>query len=342
MHTAHIACVKRILSAAEQQGFDPAEVLSRANVDRQAPLFLNADLTDVKREHWIGIEPVFAVWDYAAGAFPRQRLLKDLMTALPAEALGPLGFLMLTAPTLRASLEQLMAHFAVVTTSGVWRRRDVGRKVWLTWSRIGYSPGQCLANEAIFAHTVVILEQVARGRVLPDRICFQHAALPSSAALSKLLPVPISYGERENALIFEREQLEERPPLENRPMALYFERRLGEQLDFVRTRQSLVDALRSELRREPSLTDECLFVASERLGMSSRSLQRKLSRAGTSFSRELEHARQERAYELVSGSGQPIVRIARDLGFTDASAFSRAFRRWFEASPSALRRARPD
>lgn len=193
MHTAHIACVKRILAAAEQQGFAPAELLMRARVDRQAPLFLNADLTDAKREHWISIEPVFAVWDYAASALPRQRLLSDLMAALPAEALGPLGFLMLTAPSLRESLEQLMAHFAVVTTSGVWRRREVGRNIWLSWTRIGRSPGQCLANEAIFAHIVVILGQVAQGRVLPDRITFQHAALPSSAALAKLLPVPITY-----------------------------------------------------------------------------------------------------------------------------------------------------
>jgi AraC-like DNA-binding protein len=339
MHTAHVATVKRILSAAERQGFGPTEVLTRAKVADVASIFLLADLTEVRREHWVAIEPVIKVWDYAAKALTRERLLDDLLQALPVEELGPLGFSMLTQSSLDASIDQVMRYFAVITSHGEWARRESAQHVSLVWKRVAHSPGKCLANEAIFAHLVVMLQQLAGTEILPDRISFQHPQQPSSAALSMLLPVPVKYSARDNEIVFRREPLTAVPRLANPAMAKYFERRLTEQLVLVRGNPSVVDALRLELRREATLAQESLDAASDRLKVSRRTLQRRLVGARTSFSAELLRARQERAFELVTKTARPLAEVATELGFADASTFARAFRRWFEAAPSELRRS---
>ena len=104
---------------------------------------------------------------------------------------------------------------------------------------------------------------------------------------------------------------------------------------------SIVDRLRRDLETNGSFTTECLVEASERIGVSPRTLQRHLDRSGTSFSAELERARRARAVHLLTTTERPLWAIAGELGFCDASSFSRAFQRWFARAPGAVRRALP-
>lgn len=78
------------------------------------------------------------------------------------------------------------------------------------------------------------------------------------------------------------------------------------------------------------------WVASE-LAMSSRNLQRKLAEEGTSLADLLDRFRRMKAHQRLTQTQDPILNIALDLGFSDASAFGRACKRWFGCSPSQVR-----
>ena len=75
--------------------------------------------------------------------------------------------------------------------------------------------------------------------------------------------------------------------------------------------------------------------AARALGMSERSLARALSDEGTGFRELRDEVRQERAITMLR-AGERIDRIARHLGFSDPSAFHRAFRRWTGRSPGSF------
>ena len=75
------------------------------------------------------------------------------------------------------------------------------------------------------------------------------------------------------------------------------------------------------------------------LGMSVRSLQRKLSEAGTTFRTLLDEIRKELALSYVRDPNIEFVEIAFLLGFSEQSAFSRAFKRLTGISPSEVRSA---
>ena len=74
------------------------------------------------------------------------------------------------------------------------------------------------------------------------------------------------------------------------------------------------------------------------LGLSSRTLQRRLTDRGLTLSDVLARVRRDRAVELLGDRSLGITRIAHLVGFTNLSSFSRAFRIWTGLSPRAYRR----
>jgi AraC-like DNA-binding protein len=73
------------------------------------------------------------------------------------------------------------------------------------------------------------------------------------------------------------------------------------------------------------------------LGMSLRGLQRKLSDEGTSYSRIFDEVRHELAQNYLAGSHRSVNEITYLLGYSEQSAFTRAFKRWNGKSPSDYR-----
>ena len=78
--------------------------------------------------------------------------------------------------------------------------------------------------------------------------------------------------------------------------------------------------------------------AARALGMSTRTLQRRLAEAGLCYSVLLDQARFERARCLLENPGERLCDIAAALGYADAGSFTRAFERWAGMSPSKYRK----
>jgi Transcriptional regulator containing an amidase domain and an AraC-type DNA-binding HTH domain len=83
--------------------------------------------------------------------------------------------------------------------------------------------------------------------------------------------------------------------------------------------------------------DLSLLLLARRCDLPVRSLQRHLHAAGTSYTCLLQAVRLQRASTLLINTMMPIADITKDLGFSDASNFSRAFYCWTGVSPSAFR-----
>jgi AraC-like DNA-binding protein len=73
------------------------------------------------------------------------------------------------------------------------------------------------------------------------------------------------------------------------------------------------------------------------MGMSERTLHRRLEKEGTSFQQVLDDTRRELAEQYMSRSDLSLAEVAYLIGFGDQSSFFRAFRRWFATSPKRWR-----
>jgi AraC-like DNA-binding protein len=76
-----------------------------------------------------------------------------------------------------------------------------------------------------------------------------------------------------------------------------------------------------------------------RLGMSERTLQRRLADEGLSFQKLVDEARRELAEGLLVRSDYSLAEVAFLTGFSEQSAFNRAFKRWLDQTPAAYRQA---
>jgi len=99
----------------------------------------------------------------------------------------------------------------------------------------------------------------------------------------------------------------------------------------------LENALSSLLRHSPSMT---MVEASKRLGIETRTLQRRLKKTGNSFSTIQAQARFQAAQNMLSDRDLDIDTIALKLGFADRTTFTKSFSKWSGLPPATYRRVR--
>jgi AraC-like DNA-binding protein len=73
------------------------------------------------------------------------------------------------------------------------------------------------------------------------------------------------------------------------------------------------------------------------LGMSARTLRRRLEKEGTSYQRIKDNARRDLAISMLSVDGLTVSEVAEQVGFSDPSAFHRSFKKWTGQSPGSYR-----
>jgi AraC-like DNA-binding protein len=143
---------------------------------------------------------------------------------------------------------------------------------------------------------------------------------------------PVRFNQPQTRLVINAHVAHYELPLANRQMAISAEERLFENIP---TRTLCLVPLR--LRR---LLLRCygafpsLESAANNLGMSGRTLSRKLAEDSTTYQQILDAVREKLATEYFSRGGESVTQIALVLGFTDSSNFAKAFRRWTGLSPT--------
>ncbi|HSK02779.1 MAG TPA: AraC family transcriptional regulator ligand-binding domain-containing protein [Kofleriaceae bacterium] len=291
----------------------------------------------------IPIERVWALWAGVARQLGDPLLPLRIARATRLEDLQLMGFAILTAPTGHAALAQAIRYAPLITDSGRWSAEEDGDRITVRWVREGERRlGHRLANEAGLAQFVACMRQLCGDRFAPAGVRFRHAAPPAEAVVDghrAFFRCPVAFGGADDAFWFERRALQIVPPAANPGLAAFVrdhaERSLGSLGGslLARTRDAIDRALRAGERPGAE-------AAARELGMSERTLRRRLAVGGASFSTLVDEMLRERARTLVAATPRSITDIAIDLGFSDASAFSHAFRRWHGCAPRELRARR--
>ncbi len=168
-----------------------------------------------------------------------------------------------------------------------------------------------------------------------QRIEIPLAGSPRGVDLERSLGVPIRYGSSVLRWVFapdaSRIRLPRASPLLAEAYRSRCAHRLGRKSEDLAA-ERLVPWLLRSLGRAPSAADASAF-----LGVSRRTLYRQLERAETTYGALLTRVREERARHLLKNSRLTVESIALKLGFSETASFSRAFKRWTGASPSAFR-----
>lgn len=269
-------------------------------------------------------------------------LLKDPVLGLrlgarttPENLLGPVGMLFVLAETLQGAIEDLSRYLGIwqsdtyfgvvrgvqkseviyqITDTSIWpRRQDTEFSI-----------------SALCAFIRKMLERAWR----PDEIHFEHAAPRSADAVQQRFAAPVRFGQTMNRIILSTAVLDRVLPSRSKGAAPFLERHLLELAGNTPAGDgSVAGQAGFVIARRLGRSPVCLAKVAEAMGISARTLQRRLEAENIAFRDILRQQRQRVAEGLIATGKVPVSHIAEVVGYAESTVLSRAFKGWTGSSP---------
>jgi AraC-like DNA-binding protein len=251
------------------------------------------------------------------------------------------GRLALSAPTVGDALSALTRHF-VLHDSGGSPHVAVNDGTAIMSYGI-HVPGVRHADQVYDLSVAAmrnILRQLCGADWRPDFVTLPRERPRDIRPYRDVLQSPLRFNALQAAVVFPSHWLT-RPPDADAFLYRLLESRAVQE---VADRDPMLSRETRRAVRELLQSGNCSRAAvAERLGLHERTFGRRLQAAGTTFRQLLDATRGDVAKQLLLDTRSPIGRIAESLGYTDATAFTRAFRGWTGMTPREFRaRSRPD
>jgi len=249
-----------------------------------------------------------------------------------------LGHMVWHAPTLRVGLE-LCSQFQSLFMDGGRTRFDVQGDT-ARW-RVDFVRSDP-RFDAFWSEFVVFgmqrALQVFCGRhIRADAVYVEHRRPPHHAEYTRVFAGAERYGQPFTGIDFAARWLDQPNAYRHAELYAMLLSRAERALDHLGQPASYGERLQYYfLARSPARIPAIASAARE-LGLSERSLRRKLESEGTSYRALVQAAHENAACTMLRNPVRTIQEVAHALGFADATAFHRAFKRWLGVTPQEYR-----
>ena len=312
--------------------------LQAANVLRRAKL--PGDL--FARENAVLETPqLFELWTAleaeADASGERSPLPLRIASALSADWFDPALFAALCSADLNTALLRLAKYKRLVAPMMLQIDQEADRTTlsfeWL--DKTVSPPAVLISFELVFF--VQLARLATRSRVHPLAV-FSPSGFNQVSEYEAYLGCKLSDGPIPSVSFSAQDA--ERPFLtSNYGMWSFFEPALSKRLHELDRQASMTERLRSVLLEAIPAGELSLESTCKKLGVSSRTLQRRLNDEGSSYQKTLDQVRSSLAQHYLAHTNMSGAEIAFLLGFEDPSSFVRAFQSWTGTSPQASRAA---
>jgi AraC-like DNA-binding protein len=324
--TASTTSSRAMVAACEAMGIDSKELFERAGVAR-------AQIDDPDGR--IPLQTVAALWEAAIALTRDPGLGLKVAVATPFGAYRVIDFLAASASTVGEGLAAVARYFPLINTALGWDIAVGSETVRMALSH-PMIPGLLPRLPAEYTLAVTVLHcRKASGFDWPlveVELAFDEPA--SSKEHQAVFGCPVRFGASANAFVMAR-SVWDRPTASGssellRALQAHADdlvARLGiDQVVARKVQRLLVEELRGG---EPTLAR-----LAKRMAMSARTLQRRLDGEGTTFAAVLDDTRRELAGAYMAQRDVALADVSYLLGFSEQSAFTRAFQRWHGVAPS--------
>jgi AraC-like DNA-binding protein len=171
----------------------------------------------------------------------------------------------------------------------------------------------------------------------PLAIYFKHAAPESITAHERFFGCPVHFDSDKDALLVSSVTLVAPNQLGDATIAEFFDTHLEQVISKLDNDSGLEKQVRIQIFQQLSEGVPVISDIAGRLGMSGRTLQRRLSEKGQSFQALVDELRRQLAERLLRQTDYSLMDVAFLTGFFEQSAFNRAFKRWAGQTPRSFR-----
>jgi len=299
-----------------------------------------------------GIIPA-AIQDSETEIAPEQelRVIRNVVGALPgvpALALevglryhltdfGIWGYALFSSRSLREALLLAMRYLDLSAIFGELRYEEQGDELllYLDYGKVPAEVRQFLIERD--AAAILRVQRLIDPRPAPPlRMYFDFPRPAYAGRFQELFGKMPEFGAPETVFVLDRRVSDQPLPQANEATARMCEAECRKLLARRRARSGISAKVRDIILRQPAQAADMEVVAAE-LCMTSRTLRRHLADQGTSFRALRDEVLMTLAEELIGTARMKLAEVAERLGYSDAAAFSHAFKRWKGVTPGAAR-----
>ena len=323
-----------ILSFAASRGVELSSLIRRAGVDE--PLLERPGTR-------LPLDSVINLWEHARRSTGDEHIALDVAEFLPFGAYKTYDLLLATAPTVGDALRKAARYNGYVNDAfrpSLQLRRGQAHIEYSNCVDSKCNPPEYL--EFIFACFLLRFRLTTGVDIRPTEIHFRHTAPRDISAYHRLFRATLRFTQPVTRVFMDPSVLRIPQLYADGPTCELLEQHIRAAMARPGTTDELTLSLRNTLRDSGSSAHMTLTAAAKSLGISRRSLQRKLTARGQTYREVYRAVRCETALAMLARSESTASQVAESLGFSELSSFSRAFKRWTGMSPRAHRRKRSD
>lgn len=281
----------------------------------------------------------FAIWRTIRELSDDPTLGWKFMSLVETDQYHPTLLAALHARTFRESIERL-ARYKKLCSAEEFRITPVDDeiRVEVSWPHAGGERPSALLIDAVFALVTELGRRGTKTKIRPRRVELTRPAAGANG-LEDYFGCAVKYGAIRDALILSAADLRLPFVTHNEELVQMLAPPLDRALEEGRAKQSILAQVKWVLKRLLSGSRPDLGMVARELGMSERTLQRRITSEGRTFRQVLNETRHELVRQYLGNASVDINEAAFLVGYEDTNSFYRAFRSWEGKTPAEWRAA---
>lgn len=253
-------------------------------------------------------------------------------------AFDVLGYSVINSPTFGDGLDRAVRYNSIWTNGSCFAVEKGATETRVIYTYLDDSISERRHDaEMTFAALAVLGRRTTNVEWSPLEVRFQHAQPPDISEHQRIFRCPVVFRMPDNELTFDSAYLDLPIVKADPTLCAVLDRHAEVLLQRYPREDSLVERVRKILKDELNGGDASLESVARQLGLSERSLQRKLRAAGASHHELVDQMRLDLAMKYLRQPEMAVCEVAYLLGFSESSAFHRAFKRWTGLAPNEFR-----
>jgi AraC-like DNA-binding protein len=324
---ARLAC--RVVQDLRRQGLAVGDLLKEVDLRR-------ADVADPEAR--IPYAATLRLIERAASLLDDPSLGLRLGASYSLRDSSLLGFVMLNSPTLAEALDNLQRYFHVIGDGEDIEILRNGSHLVLRFRETDPALRGLRHNSEYMAAIIVrACRDMTRKRLSPARVEFMHARPNTTVAYERYLGCPVKFHGEWDALIFDAKTAQSAVIGADDKLLKVLKRACRQVLGPAPRKRDLVQDVREwvmeRLTKGPVHIDNAALV----VGMSAKTLERRLAENGKTFSTLIDEIRSGLARQYLSETDFRLEQITYLTGYSEPAALVRAFKRWTGTTPMQYR-----
>jgi AraC-like DNA-binding protein len=319
-----------LLEYLKNEGFDLKTILDRVGIPKSA---LEDSKTRFPKRRFQ------ALWQVASEATGDPAIALRVSTTVKANALGIIGYLASASESRRNAFE-LVKGLTPLLWEDVECDLESGSEVAFIRCSTGSEPqASHFTMEYAIGLTITMSRVLGAGRSDPLEARFSYSAPAYADEYERILRLPVRFDAGEDGVLFPISMMDSLNPSADAALRRLLERYGADQLATIPTSARFSQRVRACIMSRLPLGSLSADTVAAQFSMSNRTLRRRLQQEATSYQEILDDVRAELAQHYLTGEKRGIDEVAFLLGFSDPSAFTKAFRRWTGQTPADFVRA---